>query len=556
MISRRSFLRGALSGTIVGGTLGRGVFAAQAPQVLYNGITLGVPWPPSRKYADENPVRPPYLVEPPRVIPIDLGRQLFVDDFLIANTTLERTWHRPAYHTSNPVLTPVTAWEHTRPLPENQQPLNPSAMVFSDGVFYDPRDGLFKMWYMAGYGASTCLAVSTDGIHWERPDWGLVKGTNIVNREARDSSTVWLDLSARDPAERYKMSLWREERLALYQSPDGIRWTKVADSPRLLDRSTFFYNPFRQVWVFSLRATHSEGSISGRYRHYRETPDFGAVADWTRRPPVAWVNADTLDWARPGAESPPELYNLDCVAYESVLLGLFSIWRGEFAGREKINEITTGFSRDGFHWDRPDRGSFLGVSETPGSWNWANVQSAGGCCLVVGDHLYFYVSGRQGVAGTDRPGVCSTGVAMLRRDGFASMDWGLDEWRIRRGSGPAGALTTRVLTFRGAHLFVNADIRGGELKAEVLDESGRVLPGFDAASCVAVRADSTRQAVRWTSSDLASVAGRAVRLRFTLTRGRLYSFWVSRWRSGESGGFTAAGGPAIGCPVDLPVASR
>ena len=27
--------------------------------------------------------------------------------------------------------------------------------------------------------------------------------------------------------------------------------------------------------------------------------------------------------------------------------------------REKINEVTVGFSRDGFHWDRPDRRSFL-----------------------------------------------------------------------------------------------------------------------------------------------------------------------------------------------------
>ena len=32
----------------------------------------------------------------------------------------------------------------------------------------------------------------------------------------------------------------------------------------------------------------------------------------------------------------------------------------------------------------------------PGDWNWANVQSAGGGCPVVGDRLYFYVSGRRG----------------------------------------------------------------------------------------------------------------------------------------------------------------
>ena len=36
---------------------------------------------------------PPYLVDPPAVIPIDVGRQLFVDDFLIQSTSLTRRFH-------------------------------------------------------------------------------------------------------------------------------------------------------------------------------------------------------------------------------------------------------------------------------------------------------------------------------------------------------------------------------------------------------------------------------------------------------------------------------
>ena len=38
------------------------------------------------------PELPPYLVSPPAVIPIDVGRQLFVDDFLIEQTTLTRVF--------------------------------------------------------------------------------------------------------------------------------------------------------------------------------------------------------------------------------------------------------------------------------------------------------------------------------------------------------------------------------------------------------------------------------------------------------------------------------
>ena len=50
----------------------------------------------------------------------------------------------------------------------------------------------------------------------------------------------------------------------------------------------------------------------------------------------------------------PELYNLDAVAYESVMLGLFAIFAAKASDREKPNELCVGFSRDGFHWSRPD----------------------------------------------------------------------------------------------------------------------------------------------------------------------------------------------------------
>jgi hypothetical protein len=553
LISRRSFLHRTLAGGLVGGALHHRLHAAPG-QLLYNGIRLGTPWPPSRQYPDEFPVRPPYLTNPPAVIPIDVGRQLFVDDFLIEHTTMVRSWHQPVYHAANPILRPEKAWELADPVAgRTNKPLNPAAMVFSDGVFYDPRDRVFKMWYMAGYGAATCLALSDDGVTWRRPDFGVVSGTNIVNTDVRDSSTVWLDLETADPQQRYKMSIWHDHALLLYRSPDGIHWTKFATSGRSLDRSTFFYNPFRKVWVFSLRANQFESSISGRYRKYWEAPLFEQAARWDDRDPVAWVKADASDWARPGMPSPAELYNLDCVAYESVMLGLFSIWRGESNVREKINEVTTGFSRDGFHWDRDDRQTFIPVSEQTGSWNWANIQTAGGGCLIVGDEIYFYVSGRQGDPGTERPGVCSTGLARLRRDGFASMDWAAGDWRVRRGDGAEGVLTTRPVTFSGGHLFVNADLGDGELSVEVLDRDGRAIAGFDRQSCLSVRGGGTQRAVRWTSAQVASLAGRPVRFRFSMTRGRLYAFWLSSWPTGESRGFTAAGGPGLNSPADLPV---
>lgn len=512
---------------------------------------LGSPWPPRWRYPGEHPTLPPYLSSPPRVIPIDVGRQLFVDDFLIEQTTMRRRHHAATYHPANPVLRPDQPWELRDDVADRTGATpNPAAMVFSDGVFFDPGDRLFKMWYMGGYGVSTCLATSTDGVRWIKPHFDVVAGTNIVDVRKRDSTTVWLDLLERDRQARYKMSMWYDHRLVLLTSADGVHWREIGQSSPTGDRSTFFYNAFRDVWVFSLRADQYGAPVTGRYRRYWETSDFTDTSSWQGASSVAWVKADSRDYSAAGVREAPELYNLDAIAYESVLLGLFSIWRGEPGDREKINEVTLGFSRDGFHWHRGSRDAFLPVAKQQGAWNWANVQSAGGGCLVVGDQLFFYCSGRQGRPGTAAPGVCATGLATLRRDGFASMDWMPDEMTARAAA-PEGTLLTRPVTFTGSHLFINADTAGGELRVEVLDTDGAVIPPFDRQRCQPFRGDSTRHMMTWSSEDLHRLAGRAVRLRFTMTRGRLYAFWISPWVTGESRGYVAAGGPDFDGPVDM-----
>src|SRR5262249_53284666 len=153
--------------------------------------TLPAVWPPRSKSLTREPMVVPYLSRPPEVIPVDIGRQLFVDDFLIAATTLQRTFHRARYHAATPVLPPDMTWEQTGQ--------NPTAIAFSDGVWSAPADGLFKMWYMGGSGRSTCHAISRDGVRWDKPKLDVAPGTNVVLPGYRDSCTVWLDLEEKDP---------------------------------------------------------------------------------------------------------------------------------------------------------------------------------------------------------------------------------------------------------------------------------------------------------------------------------------------------------------------
>ena len=288
-------------------------------ETLYNGIRLPSPWPPRLTEVPKEPVTPHYLLSPPAVIPIDIGRQLFVDGFLIAQTTLQRTFHRAEYYPDDPVLKPDKPWE------EGNAKQPPCAMVFSDGVWYDPRDRLFKIWYMGGYVRGTCYATSKDGIRWEKPSLDVKPGTNIVQAGHRDSNTVWLDLEEKDPGRRFKMfrstsggsTVKGSWALAMHCSADGIHWSEPLLSGPCGDRTTVFWNPFRKVWVYSLR--HSLGQQ--RRRRYWETPDLIHGPKWAAiaEAPI-WIGSDSLDPARPDMKITPELYNLDCVAYESLIL--------------------------------------------------------------------------------------------------------------------------------------------------------------------------------------------------------------------------------------------
>ncbi|MEA1952301.1 MAG: hypothetical protein U9N87_13030, partial [Planctomycetota bacterium] len=459
-IMRKHCIHAGTALAVLAACFASSVFAAddKPGEVLYNGIRLPRQWPPQVEKLSEGPMRVPYLEAPPAVIPIDVGRQLFVDDFLVESTTLKRTWHRPEFYEGNPILKPEKSWEQTG--------RGPMAIPHSGGVCFDPEDRLFKLWYITGYQEGVGLVYSKDGLHWRRPFFDHVKaGTNMVTDSRSRGSTVWMDLEADDPARRFVQFSSRPG--CVWFSKDGIDWkhqTQIGGP--MYDRTTIFWNPFRKVWVYSIKAVY-EGK---RARRYWETPELVGhpKSKWNRREdPALWTGADSADPPHKELQVPCQLYDLDCVAYESIMLGGFVIWRGDYRknakteeakrlnrlGRPKENSVSMGYSRDGFHWHRPDRRPFLPKSDTLGAWNWGNSQMACMSPLVVGDKLFFYVAGRAGLQYPcdnkyqDAGG--TTGVAFLRRDGFASMD--ADE--------RPGILTTRPVRFQGKYPFVNVNTK-------------------------------------------------------------------------------------------------
>ncbi len=509
-------------------------------------------------------------------IRIDAGRQLFVDDLLIEQTNLLRTFHKPRVHAGNPVMVPETPGEMNGGM-------NPCATMAT--VLFDPRDGLFKAWYMAGWDDGFGHAVSEDGLSWRRPVLDVVPGTNLflprLPGYIRHNASVVLDHEAADPSERFRMfafyragtGQWPRQNPVpmpspvevafIYTSSDGIHWTNRGRTGPCGDTTTLFRNPFRNTWVYSIRTFRG---ARGRGRSYWEHQDFVKSAQWDEGAPADWLGTDGLDRPDSVLQLRPELYKMDAVAYESMMIGLFGIYYGppnHVAWAEnvpKIVDLHLGFSRDGVRWDRPDRTAFLRASRVPGAWDYGYLQSSGGICLIVNDELRFYYGGFSGLSpklGRATPAGGTLGMATLRRDGFASMDGpgecmppvlasGHRDEAAVESTDARGVLTTRPVLFSGRYLFVNARVLKADMRVEILHEDYSAIAGLRADDCVPIRGDSTRHAVLWSSgASLESYAGRAVRLRFWMNSGEFYSFWVADGIEGRSGGYLAGGGPGF-----------
>ncbi len=138
--------------------------------------------------------------------------------------------------------------------------------------------------------------------------------------------------------------------------------------------------------------------------------------------------------------------------------------------------------------------------------------------VVKGDELWFYYRGSM-IDGPKSAWTHGLGLAILRRDGFASLEAGENE----------GMLITRPLVFEGTgRLFVNAQVaHGGCIRAAALTEEGNEIDGFGRDDCQPVTRDATGSRIGWGRHEtLAELKDRYIRLAFHLQDAGLYAFWI------------------------------
>ncbi|MCA9021028.1 MAG: hypothetical protein KDA74_12855, partial [Planctomycetaceae bacterium] len=104
---------------------------------------------------------------------------------------------------------------------------------------------------------------------------------------------------------------------------------------------------------------------------------------------------------------------------------------------------------------------------------------------------------------------------VTRLDGIASVNASLT----------GGTLLTKPIRFSGNELEINySTSAAGQILVELQDSTGKPLPGFTLEDCEPIYGDHIARIVKWKQgSDVSSLAGQPVRLRFDMQDADLYA---------------------------------
>jgi hypothetical protein len=494
--------------------------------------------------------------------PIRMGsrRELFVDTHMIDTMKgLTRELHSP--QCKGPVMLFDRPWEGAA---------TGNVTVFDDGIPGGAPS--YRMYYVAIpmhgpyseypniYGpAVVCLAESRDGIQWTRPNLDIFKGeftdrygkkftvpapNNIVwigRGKYVNSTDNFVPFKDTNPAckseARYKAigryihlpdpSPPKPDKtgypwppgcgLVALQSPDGIHWS-LMQNERIIKKTetdaqnVAFWDSVRGHYACYARVKRKDGTF------------LRSIATLTSKDFIDW--SDPPEWLDYAGAPEEHLYN-DCILpyfrAPHIYLGMIMRlvpgrrWVQDHPEAE-ISDAVFMSSRDGVHFDRSFMEGWIrpGLDPQRESWLHGNTAPAWGLLATApGEMSVYWNDHGQQLGSTPQ---LQRGV--LRTDGFVSI----------HAKYAGGEFITKPLSFTGRELVMNFSTSAvGSVQVEIQDAVGKPIKGFAAADCDPIYGDAIDQVVVWKGgSDVSSLAGKPVRLRFCLKDADLYAIRFQR----------------------------
>ncbi|MBT3341500.1 MAG: hypothetical protein HN712_27310 [Gemmatimonadetes bacterium] len=422
------------------------------------------------------------------------------------------------------------------------------------------RDGdTLRCYYRGGYHPASkeheaearswetlCLIESTDGIHWTRPELGIVDldgsaANNLILTEEMVArvkgspahTAVFLDSNPACPAsERYKIIMRGNAPKGLYllTSADGVHFALKSETPFMTEGAfdsqnlafwdderaqyRLYHRGFREGVrdILTCSAPDFESFPEPEWVSYPDSPTMALytnqVQPYHRAPhifiafPMRYCERG---WSGPMLDLPGLENRLDRGAHHprygmTVTDAVFMSTRDGLNFHRWSEAFIRPGPRQAESWVYGDNFVFWGMYETP-----SEVEDAPDEISLLATESYW-----EGQSTAFRR-------YTLRVDGFASVQAPCD----------GGQILTRPLTFSGGSLSINAETSAfGDIRVEIQDESGVAIPGYSLDECEPIFCDALDYTVRWRSAaggDLRPLAGRPVRLRFVLRDADLYA---------------------------------
>ncbi len=440
-------------------------------------------------------------------------RQLFLDDHGIAQqNNLRRQMHQP---------------EKRGAVIRSPQPKK--SIQTRTAPVWDEKAGLYKTWVIT---VDDNLWQSRDGLNWTPGP-----KTNMPIMLA-----VYDPLDP-DPARRFKAPLLNR---GFAVSPDGITWKQLdLKAVPSSDEGNFSFDAENGLFIHTVKrgGPHGRALALATSKDFKTWDDYGIVfqTDELDQERGKQHIADRLADAtlqQPLYNDPSvynvDVYNMGVFRYEGLYIGLPALYHAvgsvpNYPNTDGFQLIQLACCRDLKNWQRlVNRETFIGPSHIDsGAYDLTQLLPPS-APIVHDDELWFYYTGLKWrsnfhyigtfpdgrtelIPGRDRDGggIC---LAVLRRDGFISLDAGDEE----------GQIVTQPFKLSGKNLMINADARNGQVRVEVLNPQGEVV-----AIAKNVTEDSPRKQLQWKQGDLGALKDQTVSLRFTLRNASLFSYWLT-----------------------------
>ncbi len=493
------------------------------------------------------------------ILKIGNQKQLLFDNYIIEDIwNIERHLNKPQRYPENPVI------HFDRPWEEWNVPGVKSGGPAVSTVFYDKEDKLFKMWYTVFrilnrkkpylYTYWTAYAYSKDGIHWIKPNLGVIEFNGSKNNNLVYKGRFWAsgrvvkDYNEKDPKKRYKFYYsdvygvlplskikaedegkkwtvkWFQDNWIdttnLAFSPDGIHWTPYKDNP---------------VEVFGLADGQGDAFWDDRIKMFVSSRrPLVYAGPWMRRIAISF-SKDLIHWTFPKTVIIPdeldtiELYDLRIFPYENIYYGFLSMFDSD-KKQNIVQQLV--FSRDLLHWERlAKREAFIGLGKE-GEFDAGMVSPAKP--LVVKNKIYIYYSGTN-KSHSSYSSKTEIGLLTIPLDRFVGRRTKIqtDKFVDRNGdfkvgkNPEVGVILTRPFICEGDTLEINCKCPKGVIKVEVLNTIGEVYKGFGKKYSIPFQGDSLSHKMMWKDHSLKELMGKAIRLKFYMINAELYSFKIS-----------------------------